>query len=339
MAKRGDSGLSLVVGVDKPLGLSSHDVVGRCRRIFGEKRVGHVGTLDPLATGTLLVCVGPAARLDKYLVGHDKTYEVEVAFGASTETDDREGTLLEKAAVPSCVYEEDFARLFVKTLVGKTMQVPPLYSAIKKDGKKACDEARRGNVVELEARPVEIYQVEFLGLQPEDEEYPWPRWRLSVSVSKGTYIRSFARDLGRALNTAGHVYSLRRTVSGCLRVEDCATLEALQDLGARAALDPLPLLGYRFAFLDDASFRRADNGNVLRQSAISLMQPPRMEDCNCPDCCFPSFTSSKEEPTQGELVSLVYDNKVVAIYRYDSDASSWKADCIFKPGIVRGGTL
>ena len=97
MAKRGSSGLSLVVGVDKPCGVSSHDVVNRARRVFGERRVGHTGTLDPLASGALLVCVGPAARLDAYLVGHDKTYEVRVVFGVATETDDAEGRVCKTA--------------------------------------------------------------------------------------------------------------------------------------------------------------------------------------------------------------------------------------------------
>ena len=124
--KRGESGLSLVVGVDKPCGMSSHDVVSRCRRIFGEKRVGHAGTLDPQASGVLIVCVGPATRLDKYLVGHDKTYLVDVAFGAATETDDREGAVIEQADVPAVVFDRVFAASYVKTLSGKIMQVPPL---------------------------------------------------------------------------------------------------------------------------------------------------------------------------------------------------------------------
>ena len=140
--RRGQSEACLVVGVDKPEGMTSHDVVNACRRIFGERRVGHTGTLDPLATGALVVCVGPATRLDAYMVGHDKTYDVRISFGVATDTDDRTGEVLRTAEIPADVCDPDFAASVLLGFLGKQKQMPPAYSAIKKGGVKACDAAR-----------------------------------------------------------------------------------------------------------------------------------------------------------------------------------------------------
>ena len=137
MAKRGTTDLSLMVAVDKPSGMTSHDVVNRVRRIFGERRVGHTGTLDPLASGVLPVCIGPATRLDNYLVGHAKSYVVSVIFGAATDTDDAEGEVIRTGDVPEEVFDPFFATTFVAGLVGKSKQLPPVYSAIKVAGTKA----------------------------------------------------------------------------------------------------------------------------------------------------------------------------------------------------------
>ena len=163
--KRGQSGISCLVGVDKPRGMSSHDVVNACRRIFGERRVGHTGTLDPLATGALCICVGPATRLDAYMTNHDKTYDVRIAFGVATDTDDAEGEPIRTAPVPERVCDRAFAQEHVAGLVGKHKQLPPAYSAIKRGGVKAYEAARAGNVVQLEPRDIEIYEATLLGLE------------------------------------------------------------------------------------------------------------------------------------------------------------------------------
>ena len=137
--KRGTTDLCLVLAVDKPSGMTSHDVVSRARRIFGEKRIGHTGTLDPLASGVLPLCVGPATRLDQFLTGHDKSYVVSVVFGAATDTDDCDGEVIRTGVVPDEVFDPFFASVFVGGLVGKSKQLPPVYSAIKVGGTKACD--------------------------------------------------------------------------------------------------------------------------------------------------------------------------------------------------------
>ena len=147
--KRGSSGLSLVVGIDKPAGVTSHDVVNRVRRIFEEKRVGHAGTLDPLASGVLPVLVGPATRLSDHLMGHDKAYQVRIAFGQGTTTDDAEGEVIRCHATPSNLLDKDFARKFLKSIIGPQNQLPPSYSAIKVNGKKAYKEARAGNIIDI----------------------------------------------------------------------------------------------------------------------------------------------------------------------------------------------
>ena len=196
--KRGDTDLCLVLAVDKPSGMTSHDVVSRARRIFGEKRVGHTGTLDPLASGVLPLCVGPATRLDQFLTGHDKSYVVSVVFGAATDTDDCDGEVIRTGVVPDEVFDPFFASVFVGGLVGKSKQLPPVYSAIKVGGTKACDAARKGRVIDLAPRDIEVYSAELLGIGGADGAEP-ARWDIAFKVSKGTYIRALARDIGHSL--------------------------------------------------------------------------------------------------------------------------------------------
>ena len=171
--KRGASGLSLLLAIDKPEGLTSHDVVGRVRRIFGEKRVGHAGTLDPMATGVLPMLIGPATRLNQYLSGHDKAYVATIAFGAATDTDDAQGAVIRTCSVPPEVADPGFAISVFERFTGKLKQIPPMYSALKRDGKKACDEARKGNVVHLEPRDVEVRSARLVRIVREEGTLAW----------------------------------------------------------------------------------------------------------------------------------------------------------------------
>ena len=243
--KRGTTDLCLVLAVDKPSGMTSHDVVSRARRIFGEKRIGHTGTLDPLASGVLPLCVGPATRLDQFLTGHDKSYVVSVVFGAATDTDDCDGEVIRTGVVPDEVFDPFFASVFVGGLVGKSKQLPPVYSAIKVGGTKACDAARKGRVIDLAPRDIEVYSAELLGIGGADGAEP-ARWDIAFKVSKGTYIRALARDIGHSLGCPAHVGALRRTAAGAIGIADCVTLEVLEEMGERAALDPLKVLGMLF---------------------------------------------------------------------------------------------
>ena len=332
--RRGASGLSLVVAVNKPAGLSSHDVVNRCRRIFGERRCGHTGTLDPLATGVLPICVGPATRLDKFMTSHDKRYRVKMRFGFETTTDDSAGERTASASIPSYLYDEEFARQRVAGLVGRHMQVPPRYSAIKIAGKKAYEAARAGDDVELEPRPIEVLEAEFVRLEGETGADQL-QWVFDVFVSKGTYIRSLVRDLGRQLMCPAHVSGLERRSAGRLTLEHCNTLESIERLGVDAAIDPVRILGLRFAFCDDSA-RFVASGNKLYSNQVHLNERLDMDRGLQGCACVSGVCESPEEPFDGELACIVVENRLKGLYRFDARDGVWKAETVFSTGIYRG---
>ncbi len=208
--KRVDTKLQGVVVVDKPLGWSSMTVIRKVRRASGTKRVGHAGTLDPLATGVVVVCLGKATKMVEKLMGQTKVYVANVDLSAFSDTDDREGVLtpVEVAQPP----EEETVREALKAFVGNVMQTPPVFSAIHVQGQRAYDLARKGKEVKMAPRQVRIDSVELLS-------YQWPQLDIQVTCGKGTYIRSLARDIGKALGTGGHLSGLRRTRVGELTVE------------------------------------------------------------------------------------------------------------------------
>lgn len=345
MAKRGESGLSLVVGVRKPRGMTSHDVVNRVRRIFGEKRVGHAGTLDPLATGVLAVCIGSATRLSEHLTSHDKSYVVRIAFGCATDTDDAEGIVTDRAPVPAQVRDRAFAERYVASLVGRAKQLPPVYSAIKVDGRKACDEARKGTIIKVQPRDIEIYRAELLAVGEDVVELKGAEgpcaidtvtWDIAFSVSKGTYIRSIARDAGEALGCYAHVGALERTVAGGLALEDCCTLEALEAVKERAALDPVRLLQKRFVFVRDERLRAVENGGSLSAREIELFSydagKAHREAC----ACMSDLRESTAPLEDGELVSVIGRNRLLALYGYEERGRRLKPAKVFQGGVSRG---
>lgn len=337
---RGASGLSLVVGVNKPQGMSSHDVVNRVRKIFGERRVGHTGTLDPMAQGVLPICVGPATRLDNYLVGHDKTYRARIAFGVSTTTEDACGdVVLTEQVFPHELANADFACQVLERFTGTFNQLPPAYSAIKVVGKKACDEARRGTVIQLEPREVTVSKAELLGVGTEfGFERELPYWDVLFEVSKGTYIRSLARDIGIALALPSHLSSLVRTQVGSLYLEDCVSLEALEAYGISAALDPIPLLGCRMFFARDSLAQRIECGNQLRPDDVEVYTMPsaqRRDAC----ACTTGVRKSCMPLADGELLAAVKDNALKALYRYNEQKGILEASCVFQIGVTRGSIV
>jgi tRNA pseudouridine55 synthase len=200
------SDLSGVLCVDKPLGMTSHDVVGRTRRVAGLRRVGHAGTLDPLATGVLLLCLGRAARLIEYLVGHDKVYETTVRLGQTTATYDAEGEVLAERPFLHLTLSQIEAAL--EAFRGDIVQQPPIYSAIKQGGQPLYKLARQGKTeVARPYRPVTIHELTRLSWEP-------PHLSLRIACSSGTYIRSLGYDLGEALGCGGHLSALRRLAVG-----------------------------------------------------------------------------------------------------------------------------
>ena len=338
MVKRGESGLCLVVGVDKPTGMTSHDVVSRCHRIFGEKRVGHTGTLDPLASGVLPICIGPATRLDAFMTGHDKRYLVRVVFGEGTDTDDCMGDVTKTGEVPEQVYDFAYASCFVSTLVGKSKQIPPIYSAIKVNGRKACDEARKGHVIELEPRDIEVYEAKLVAVNGIDGTEP-ASWDIAFSVSKGTYIRALARDIGTSLGVPAHVGSLRRLQAGAVTLADCVSLDTLEEITTKAALDPVRLLGMRFAFLDEATKRFVMNGNSLREDQLVLCERLAGDTAHELCACTSGVSESCTPPFDHELVLAIADNRIVAIYEYSQAQARYKTRCMFPTGVYRGSDI
>lgn len=237
-ARRGATGLRGVLLVDKPAGHTSHDVVARVRRATGEKRIGHAGTLDPMATGLLVVLVGPFTRLEPYLSSASKGYEARIVFGTETDTDDAEGAVTRTADVPATVLDAEAARAALSGFLGESEQVPPAYSAIKVDGRVAHHAARSGSALELAPRTVTVHLAELRGIDA-DSTGGAPFWDVDFLVSKGTYVRALARDIGRAMGTAGHLSALRRTSSGPLGIAQAHTLEAVESAAADGTLPAL----------------------------------------------------------------------------------------------------
>jgi len=208
-----------ILNINKPAGMTSHDVVDRVRQISGQRRVGHAGTLDPLATGVLLVCLGQATRVAEYLMASNKAYRAEIRLGVSTNTHDAEGEVMATAEVNLC---EEEVREALATFVGSIQQVPPMYSALKREGTPLHRLARQGITVEREARSVEIHNIELLN-------WTSPLLTIRVECSPGTYIRALARDLGQKLGCGAHLQSLTRLASGHFTLEQAVSLDELAE--------------------------------------------------------------------------------------------------------------
>ncbi len=213
-----------LVVVDKPAGMTSHDVVARVRRLAGTRKVGHAGTLDPMATGVLLLGVDRATRLLGHLMLTQKAYDATVRLGAGSATDDAEGELTEQASTEHLT--EDDVRSAAGRFVGELEQVPSAVSAIKVDGRRAYARVRAGEEVDLPARRVTVHELLVTDVRAEGE---WLDVDLTVRCSSGTYIRAIARDLGAALGVGGHLTALRRTAVGPFCLDDARTLEDLAD--------------------------------------------------------------------------------------------------------------
>ena len=222
-----------VLLIDKPTEHTSHDVVARVRGILRMKRVGHAGTLDPMATGLLVVLLGKATKLSQYLMSVDKTYTGTVTLGKITNTQDAEGEVLETRPVPALTEEQ--VRTALRGMVGDQYQIPPMFSAIKIKGQPLYKAARAGEEVEREPRFIRVKRFELTRWAPPDA------LDFTVDCTKGTYVRTLAHDLGQKLGCGAHLSALRRISSGALNVEKAVTLEALQKMTpaeVQAALVP-----------------------------------------------------------------------------------------------------
>ncbi|MFN2174902.1 MAG: tRNA pseudouridine(55) synthase TruB, partial [Anaerolineales bacterium] len=212
--------VSGVLVVDKPVGMTSHDVVQIMRKGTGIRRAGHTGTLDPRASGVLVILIGPAVRLSEYVSASDKRYQATIKMGGSTDTYDAEGQITSQSPIED-INEEQFNEI-LQTFVGEIEQLPPPYSAVKVKGKKAYELARKGEEVELQPRKINVYSLDVLEWAP-------PEAVIDVYCSSGTYVRSLTNDLGNALGTGAYLVGLRRTKSGRFTLRDAVPLRRLQD--------------------------------------------------------------------------------------------------------------
>lgn len=306
VAPRREIPLVGILNVDKPPGLTSHDVVDVIRRVTGQHKVGHAGTLDPMATGVLLVCLGQATRVAEYLMAGRKRYRATVIMGSTTDTYDADGQVLESGG------RIDFARQELeKALAGFTgeiEQVPPAYSAVKRGGQPAHRLARQGKPVELEPRPVEIYEIAVLDWAP-------PALLVEVECSPGTYIRSLAHDLGRRLGSGAHLGALVRLRSGRFRLEEAASLARLEEAfehgeGERYLL-PMDeaLLDWPAVVVDADQARRIAQGQAIERVAA-------------------------EDDAAGSSLWRAYslDGDFLAIMSYDSGSGVWQPKKVFVSG-------
>ncbi|MFL5732633.1 MAG: tRNA pseudouridine(55) synthase TruB [Chloroflexia bacterium] len=295
------SGPSGVLNIDKPRGLTSHDVVARVRRLTGQRRAGHAGTLDPLATGVLPVVLGKATRLVEYLSDAGKAYRATLILGATTDTYDGEGTITPtpNAVMPS----SEELELALKAFRGEIEQVPPMYSAVKVGGKKLYELARKGAEMERAPRRVTISRLDL-------EAYNAPRVTLYVECSKGTYIRSLAHDLGAALGTGAYLDALVRTCHGPFNLDAAITLESLEESAREGAwqrnlLPPESILeGWVSLRLDPRQAEAAAQGRPLQ------LPPP------VPGSPLTMAASSQA----GDLLAILY---------WDEENGSWRPKKVF----------
>ena len=227
--------------VDKPGGITSHDVVARARRLLGQKKIGHAGTLDPMATGLLVLGIGRATRLIRFVQAGEKAYVARALFGVATDSLDADGAVLHREPMPVSLADVEEA---AERFVGDILQVPPMVSALKVGGRRLYELAREGEEIEREARQVTIHEIRILDFAPSD----YPEVSFLVRCGTGTYVRTLADDIAAALGGRAHLTALRRTVIGSLDVSDAWSLEGLEsaaDDGSihDAVLSPVDRIG------------------------------------------------------------------------------------------------
>jgi tRNA pseudouridine55 synthase len=261
-----------VLVVDKPAGMTSAHVVARVKRGLGARRVGHTGTLDPMATGVLPLCLGEATKIAGYLLAEDKAYEAELLLGVETDTLDAEGAVTARDPEGAAAVTEAAVREALSGFVGPGVQVPPMYSALKQQGKRLHELARAGESVERQPRPIVIHELTV-------RELALPRVRFFVHCGKGTYVRSLVADVGRAVGCGAHLTALRRTRSGAFGLDRALSLAELDQLGPEAArralIAPAEALAHVPALTVPAERERdVATGKLLPWTALGLAGPP-----------------------------------------------------------------
>ena len=255
-----------IILVDKPIGKTSHDMVYLVRRLTGIKKVGHTGTLDPDATGVLPVCIGKATKVCDMLTASDKRYTAELILGKTTDTQDASGSVLTESEVN--VTAESVHNI-IEEFIGEIEQIPPMFSAIKKDGKKLYELARKGITVEREPRKVTIHSIDILAINLEMNSVT-----IDVACSKGTYIRTLCEDIGNRLGCGAYMNTLRRTMSGGFDIKDCYTVDRLREIADDRKIAEILIPtdsvfeAYEKVILDDFLAGKLKNGIRIRKSGL-----------------------------------------------------------------------
>lgn len=290
--------VSGVLVIDKPIGLTSHDVVQIIRRGTGIRRAGHTGTLDPRASGVLVVLLGPAVRLSEYVSASDKRYQSTIRLGSSTDTYDAEGVVTSESSSIH-VTEEKFDEI-LQTYVGEIEQVPPPYSAVKVKGRKAYEMARKGEQVELKPRKIQVYSLDILEWDP-------PEVVVDAYCSSGTYIRSLANDLGEALGTGAYLIGLRRTKSGRFTLREAVPLRRLKE-----------------------AFQAGDWYQFLIPASDALGDWPMVElDADQVDLVRHGHRIPAEPEAEGWSRGVSQQGDLVALLEYNDESDEWQPRKVF----------
>lgn len=319
--KRGATDFSLLIGVNKPSGMTSHDCVNKIRHIFGEKRVGHTGTLDPFASGVLPILIGPATKLMPYFHDYDKEYIAGIKFGSRTNTGDLDGEIIESGLPSDELFDEEFARKILQQFLGKHMQMPPQFSAIKVGGVKSYNAARQGLELELREREVTIEEAKLLSIEKDFSKACDPIWFVYFEVTSGTYIRSIARDIGQCVGVPAHLCSLSRMKVANIGLDDCYSLDEIAELKEKAFIDPLNALHKEPFLVRKNTEEKIRNGRPL--TIIDLNLADSSDKVVCEDFCKTDlYMCNKEE--------------LLAIYSYNPEQEQFVPTCVFSKGVARG---
>ncbi len=259
-----------VLLLDKPVGPSSQRVLGHVKHLLGAKKAGHAGTLDPMASGLLPILLGEATKYAAQGLDADKTYLAEIHLGIRTTTGDREGDVLEESSVPPLSHQQVEAVL--ATFLGQSTQVPPMYSAIKKDGRALYDYARKGEHVERAPRTITIHEIDLISMQH-------PVIAIRVACGKGTYIRTLAEDIGRALGSPAHLQSLRRIGVGTLKPQDIVPLESIERAEQRERLEFLKPVDWLIRDWPEVVLSADDTVRFTHGQVIRCSGQPAVEHC------------------------------------------------------------
>jgi tRNA pseudouridine55 synthase len=290
--------VSGVLVIDKPIGLTSHDVVQIIRRGTGIRRAGHTGTLDPRASGVLVVLIGPAVRLSEYVSASDKRYQATIRLGNTTDTYDAEGIITSETPA-NHITEEKFDEI-LQTFVGEIEQVPPPYSAVKVKGKKAYEMARKGEQVDLEPRKIQVYSLDVLEWDP-------PEVVIDAYCSSGTYVRSLANDLGETLGTGAYLIGLRRTKSGRFTLREAVPLRRIKE-----------------------AFQAGDWYKFLIPAADALGDWPAVElDVDQVDLVRHGHRIPAEPDSKGWSRAISQQGDLVALLEYQPESGEWQPRKVF----------